>query len=397
MNRLIICAFLSLALTGCFGSDKSNQANPLTEGSYVVQLRAADYSGSAVVTGNILGDRSVAQTILTKTQSDYGISTEGSWLYHLGRFGVDAITLYNSTSSLTDAVWTRSANDDDESSANPYKVVHISDTQAYVIRYGSANVWEINPSAADAENFVTDRIDLSAYNNGDAGTPKMNDAVYFNNALYVVMQRLDENWSPTAPAYIAVIDTSSNTEIDTDPQTAGLQGIELSITNTQSSDLNNGILYVAGRGDFGSNSGGLDKVDLTTYQVTNLFDGTTPALSALNNAGNNTYFHILDVAVVDDQNAYVHVNVETGWTTDFSLIYPFNPSTGTLSSALSIPAIDNVEISDINLDPNHRLWIGVADAAAPALVVVDTDTNTQSDTSIELEMPPASIHFLTVN
>ena len=396
MKRLISCALLSLTLTGCFGSDKNNQANPLTEGSYVVQMRAADYSSSAVATGNILGDRSVTQTILAKTQSDYDISTQGSWLYHLGRFDVDEITLYNSTISLTDEVWTRSANDDGENSANPYSVVHISDTQAYVIRYGSANVWEINPSAVDAESFVTNRIDLSAYNNGDAGTPAMNDAVYYNNKLYVVMQRLDENWSPSAAAYIAVIDTSDNSEIDTDPQTDGLQVIELTITNTQSSDLHNGILYVAGRGDFGSDSGGLDKVDLTTYQVTNIFNTETSAFSDLNNAGNDTYFHILDVAVVDEQTAYVHVNVETGWTTDFSVVYPFNPSTGSLAAALTIPVIDEKEISDISIDPNNRLWIGIADATAPVLVVVDTDTNTQSDI-INLEMLPTSIHFLTVN
>lgn len=399
MKRLLVLILLSTTLSGCFDSDSNNKkSQALTEGSYVVQLRSADYQSGAVVIGNIIGDRSVAQKILTKNKSDYTISTSNNYMYHIGKNGIDEISLFKSTESFDNPIWTYSANDDGDSSANPYKVIQISDTKAYVIRYGSNNLWEIDPSAKNAYDFVTKRIDLSAYNNGASTAPYMNDAVYYNGYLFVMMQRLDEDWSPSEPAYIAVIDITNNQEVDVDPQTDGLQGIKLTITNTWSSDLHNGILYVAGRGDFGSNSGGLDKIDLTTYQVTNLFNANTLAFTDLNNIVDDTYFHILDVAVVDDQTAYVQINIETGWSTDYSLIYPFNPSQQTVAAPLNISGMYQKEIAGISIDPNNRLWIGVADSEQPALVVVDTDTNTQSGDKIALELIPDadSIQFLTV-
>ena len=58
--------------------------------------------------------------------------------------------------------------------------------------------------------------------------------------------------------------------------------------------------------------------------------------------------------------------------------------------------IDGKEISDINIDANDRLWIGIANADNPGIYVLDTDINTINGEFIELEMPVKSIEFLTV-
>lgn len=394
MKRIISLTLLSLFLTGCFSSSSKDKTVPLTEGSYVVQTASASWNdGSSVVVGNILGDRSVQQNILQYEKTDFTISTYKNILYHIGRFGIDTIERFDSSINLKESEWSYSANDNGEFSANPYKVVQISNDKAYVIRYDSKNVWEINPKAKTAESFVTARIDLSAYNFDSANKPDMSDAVYYNGKLFVIMQRLD--YPKIGQAYIAVIDTATNEELETGMGQDGLKGIPLNADNANDSALYESYLYVAGRGDYTNNSGALDKIDLTTYQVTNIAGQDT--FKNLNEPDNNRNVHITDVAVVDNNNGYILVSVEdAGAFNSASHIYTFDPSTGAIGEELAATATNEISISDITSDTNNRLWIAVTNADAPKLLVYDTDTNTQSGDSIELELIPNKIEFLTV-
>jgi|SRR5690554_64273 len=395
MKRIISLTLLSLFLTGCFSSSSSssNKATPLTEGSYAVQTVAADYGSSAVVTGNILGDRSIQQTILTSDKSDFTVSTYENIIYHIGRYQSDTIERFDSSKSLETSEWIYSANDDADASANVFKVVQISDNKAYVIRYGSNNIWVINPIANTQEAPVTARIDLSAYNNGQS-VPHMSDAVYYNGKLFVIMQRLDAALDPTT-SYIAVIDTTTDEEIDTSMGQTPLKGIPLDADNANDSALHEGYLYVAGRGDFAESSGAVNKINLDTYQVTKIADKDT--FTELNEPDNNRHVHIIDVAVVDNNNGYILVSVEDGYAFNpASHIYSFNPSTGEIGTELAATATNGISISDITTDTNDRLWIAVTNADDPKLLVYDTDTNTQSGDSIELELIPNKIEFLTV-
>lgn len=393
MKRIISLTLLSFVLTGCFSSSSSDKTVPLTEGSYAVQTVAADYSGSAVVTGNILGDRSVQQTILTSEKSDFTISTYENIIYHIGRYQSDTISRFNSNKDLGKAEWSYSANDDGELAANPYKVVHVSADKAYVIRYDSVNIWEINPMANTIQAPITARIDLSAYNNGQS-VPHMSDAVYYNGKLFVIMQRLDTNWDPTT-SYIAIIDTATNKELETGMGQNGLKGIPLNADNAADSALHNGYLYVAGRGDYGTNSGALDKIDLTTYQVTKIAGQNT--FKNLNESDNNRNAHFLDVAVVDNNIGYILVSVEDAYAYNpTSHIYSFSPSTGVIGEELAATVTNAISVSDITTDANDKLWIAVTNADDPKLLVYDTDINQQSGDSIELELIPNKIEFLTV-
>jgi len=391
MKKLLFLLPFSAVLAGCFGDDDSNSGSALTEGSYAVQMVAADYGSSQVATGNIIGDRSVQNTVLTSAQSDYTVNSWKNYLYHIGRYSIDLISRYNASVSLSTPVWEYSTLEDGKSTSNPYKIVHSSDDTAYVIRYDSTNVWQVNPEAASAEDFHVGSIDLSAYTADGALYPRMSDALVYNNYLYVVMQRLDASYTPQT-AYIAVIDLSDNSEVDTDPSTDGLQGIALNITNPMSMVENNGMLYVAGRGNYSTDNGGLDKIDTITYTVTNLIN--TDTLSSLNDAENSTYFHVYDVAVVSDTQGYVSVNIEQGWSTQSSIIYSFNPSTDSIGDVLNIEALTGAVISDINTDINNRLW--VADSKNSELIVIDTDINAQNGDAIALPLPPGKVTFLTV-
>ena len=385
-NIALVLAAISL-LIGCGGDSNNDNDKVITEGSYAVQMVAADYSSSQVAIGNILDDRSATQGLLTQAESNFTISTYENYLYHIGKNKIDT------TQGVTSSEWTYGANHDDEGSANTYTLLQQNATNGYLIRYGSTFVLQVNPSATIEADFVKAKIDLSAYTVEGSTYPRMADAVIYQDNLFVAMQRLDSSWTPEQ-AYIAVIDLETNEEVDTNTQLDGLKGIPLNANNTFSLVEHNGQLYAAGRGNYGSDTGGLDKIDATTYAVTNLIDENS--FPELNSTDDNTYYHVLDVAIVNDNLAYATLNIEQGYTTLETKIATINPTTAALAVLTEPAELNTKEISDINIDANDRLWLGIANADAPGILVMDTDTNTISGDFIELDMPAKRIEFLTV-
>ena len=73
-----------------------------------------------------------------------------------------------------------------------------------------------------------------------------------------------------------------------------------------------------------------------------------------------------------------------------------NPESGDLAILDSVTELNGKKISDINIDANNRLWLGISNADNPGLYVIDTDTNTISGDFVELDMPVKNIEFLTV-
>jgi hypothetical protein len=398
MKKITPLLIATSLLLGCGADDKKKDFS-ISQDSYAVQSVASDYSSSQVAIGSIIGDRSARQGLLPQAESNFTISTYENNLYHIGKNKIDTISRYDTTQSVSNSEWTYGANHDDEGSANTYTLVQQNATNGYLIRYGSTFVLQVDPSAMLEENFVKAKIDLSAYTFPGSKYPRMVDAVITDNKLFVAMQRLDNGFQ-TQQAYIAVIDLDTNTEIDTDSQQGGLKGIPLNATNTFALVEHNGQLYAAGRGGYNSDTGGLDKVDASTYAVTSLIDENSfPQLidfSDDDNSKNDSYYHVLDVAVVSDQLAYATLNIEMGYATIETKLVMINPTTKELTLLSEPSAINEKEISDINIDANDRLWLGIANAAAPGILVMDTDTNTISGDFIPLDMPAKRIEFLTV-
>lgn len=381
-------------IIGCGGDDKSKDYK-ISENSYAVQMVAADYSSSQVAVGNLDGDRTAEQNLLVQDKSNFTISTFENTLYHIGKKDIDTLDTYVASNSLEKRISSHSLNDDNASSSNTYTLIQQNANNAYLIRYGSTSIMQIDP----ANDLVTGNIDLSHYTFEGAEVPRMIDAKIIDNKLFVALQRLGANWS-YEQAYVAVIDLASNLEINTNSQQEGLKGIPLSGKNPLTIDSYNGQLYVAGRGDYGSDTGALDKIDATTYQITNLIDNASfPSLidfSDDDNPSNDTYYHITDVAVVSDQLAYATLNLEQGFTTLQTKLATVNPTTGIFTLLNEPTELTSKEISDINIDTNDRLWLGIANSNAPGILVMDTDTNTINGEFIELDMPAKRIEFLTV-
>lgn len=397
MKKIISLFIAASLLVGCGGNDNKDDNKKasfkITEDSYVVQMVASDYGSSQVAIGNILGDRTATQELLISDKSDYVISTYKNSLYHIGRYEVDAIDKYNTTKGVTAAEWSYSTNYNTEGSANTYKLVQQTETNGYLINYGSTKVLQVNPSASTYEGFVKAEIDLSEYNVESTSVPNMSDAVILNNHLYVAMQRLDDKWTPNQ-AYIAVIDLDTNEEVDTDTQQDGLKGIPLNATNTSTIVEYNGQIYASGGGKYGSITGGLDMINTDTFEVTSLIDETV--FSNLNITTENVFYHVVDVEVVSDTNAYAIIDFGENYKTRESIIISFNPTDKTFEKLKNASYLDDKLISDINVDANDRLWLGISNADNPGIYVLDTDINTINGDFIKLDMPVGQIEFLTV-
>jgi len=399
MKRIGIISLASLFLFGC-GSDDEKTVK-IDQDAYAVQLVAADYGSSQVAIGNIEGDRTATHGLMKKGQSDFTISSYKDNLYHIGKNQIDTIERFDAADSLNTSTWEYVAIQDGESqSANTYQLLQNAEDNAYLIRYGASSIAQVDPSALDQASFVKRNIDLSAYTVEGSDAPKMVEAVLDGDTLYVVMQRLNGSWQPQQ-AYVAIIDVSNDEspfEIDTQPSEEGLKGVALNVKNPYHISVNNGFVYVAGRGNYSSDTGGVDRIDTMDYAVESLISSDTLAdLNTVSNdddPSNDQYFHTTDLVVVDDTQAYVLANIEMGYSTIETKLVRFNPSNLDGYTVVGDTTLTGKSLSFIELGPNGQLWLGISNADKPSLALLDTSSDMVNDALIGLTMPPVKLQFL---
>lgn len=145
--------------------------------------------------------------------------------------------------------------------SDPHDIAFVSHDRAYVTRYESRWLLEVNP----ATGAVTDSVDLGPLADAD-GVPEMDGAVVAGGLLFVAVERLDRDyyWTPVPPSYLAVVDIETNALVDCDPLAPGVQGVELGCTNPRGEILpgeDGATLYVACPGSWGALDGGIEAVD----------------------------------------------------------------------------------------------------------------------------------------
>jgi hypothetical protein len=395
-SKIFTSAICSLALVACSDSDDSNSV------SYdygAVVLTAVYGSGSALQVIDLEQDMLVAsEQINIEVGTNYGIAASGTHFYQIGRSGIDTIEKY-SIEDTSEALYSYStnANEEDESS-NTYTIVTLNDTKAYLINYGNDKIYVVNPSAEDEANFITGSIDISAYGDTD-GVPEAADAVIIDDRLFVIMQRLT-GFSPGVEgqsAYVAVYDTATDTEIDTNTSddSANLKGIEMDIRNLNKIQYVKGAgLFVQGNGDFYGGfrgrenlyTSGIVKIDTSNYSVSSIIDDGESA-----NDAEHLYGFIYKMAILDKNNGYF-VGAPSY---DNGSLYHFNPSTGTVTGEVSM--FDNYRVEgklDIGLletGPQGNAWVGITNDADPRLLVIDADQQEQAN--IELELNAIGVAF----
>ncbi len=353
------------AMVGCAMLDTGES----TGAKMVVATRAGDYTSGQTETIALDGC-AVSDGAYEATGSDIRVSSNGSDVYQLGRSSLDNITKYNIAGS-NDPLYQYSvadANAMEGEGANPYQLIFVSDTKAYLIRYDSAKMWIVNPSAQSEEEYKLGELDLSAYDSLDI-TPEANGAVLVGTRLYILMERQERrsqfDWVVERTGYVAVFDTDTDEEVDTGKGAAdNLKGIPLAVTNPNNIQYSaaDEMIYLIGRGNnFGTEeegvnryTGGIESIDPTSFDTALVYDDGTEET-------NNGF--VVDLVVVSATQAFV--TTTNGWQSNS--VYSFNMLTNTLGeSALSGSIADgsSVAFSDMDITtlvaaPGDSLMVGI--------------------------------------
>lgn len=384
MKRLADFTAVSIAaliLTACGGGGGgSSTPRTVVDTDYaaIVQTVSVDYSSSDLEIVDLEASRWQAVSgYASVAASDYVVDAFGEHFYHIGRNNIDAVEKRSIRNPMV-TEWEHSVNDAGAASGNPQQLVFKNAGRAYLIRYGTSISWELNLNAGNASELKVGEIDLSAYDDGD-GSPEALAGVIQGNRLYVVMQRLDATYAPGS-AYIAVFDTDSNTEIDLDVDPV-LKGIPLQTRNPQDIQFVDGlglVVFSSGRYYPQEFTGGIEVVSLTDYSTTVVVDD------------GGDYGQITRGVIVSNQKGYFVAYA--GW--ENTAVYKFNPSTGVVDAA-PLPGLDGVDVRTMELDPEGRLWVGLANDSDPKVRVLNT-VDDSLVTEIPTLMNPADIAFTAV-
>lgn len=257
--------------------------------------------------------------------------------------------------------------------SNPHDLVFVPTSnglKGYVLRFNKSALWVVNLDAAKSSEFKLGEIDLSAWNDAD-GSPEAHIGCYYGGYVWVVLQRYDLTTFSSGTGVLIKIDPATDTIVDMDPSTEGVQGVELIRHNPVAGNLAGGILYLAGT-TYGVSDEGVWSVDLS-----NPGDGQKVIVSEKTIGAN-----VAGVFVANSSYGVV-TTYDASWN---AVPRAFNPSTGALLDILPIPdAGGGMALVD------GLLYAGSRDMNNPALYAVDPVTNTVAAGPFSLSLPPLTL------
>ena len=362
----------------------------------VIQTIAPDYSNSEVVYIDGRTEQ-INSGYYIKDASDYTLATYQTDVYHIGRFFIDTITKYNGevVSERDNELWSFSTQDAQDSiSRNPYSLVSLNESKAYLLRYGSSKVWVVNPQATTIDDFKIGELDLSSYipENNSKETPNPTAAVINDGKLYIVMQRLSDDWQPNT-AYVAVFDTATDEEVETNANSNDdVKGIALEGLNPLEHSITSGDnkVYVSTRSSYSNTDTALsriEEIEPSDYSVRQVL-----------NAGSiegNTGSFIKSSVILSDEIGYFYVSqsVYVPSYHEVSALYQFNPSTGEITNS-NVANTGTERINFIDVDAANFLWVSVETPSAPGIDIINTTTNEQVNSRLPTDLNPNVIRFI---
>ena len=402
INVTTFAVAFAIGTTGCQltrggGGDGVSDGNdiPSTKQTAVVATVASNFSAGAHAVFSTEPPFS-GKTHLAPTISDITVTCDGEYFYRIERFKGENVARFSAAQPDTPIYQysTKDSSGVETASSNPYGLVFISETKAYLLRYGSPKMWIVNPAATSEAEFKIGEIDLSAYSVD--GAPNASKGIAVDGKAYIVMQRLDKSYVPQ-DAYVAVIDTTSDEEVDTDPSQEGPKAILLPVKNPGDIEYSeaDGLIYVQGTGRYGSSfsgrdpeyTGGIASIDPKAGYATRLVldDG---------DAQQHPVGLITGMEIVSATRGYV---IGYKGFTDNAL-YSFNPGTGTLDTDASgkplvVAGITGTGIGGLAADASGTLWVSIADANDPGLKLLKADDGSVIEERVSTVLNPAAITF----
>ena len=260
---------------------------------------------------------------------------------------------------------------------NPHDIALVAQDRAYVARYGSVDLLEVDPRTGARR----DSISLARFADAD-GLPEMDRLFYRAPYLYVSLQRIDFDgaYLPVPPSMIAVIDTRTNDLVDADPAVSGTQAIALAGLNPSAPmvwDESRLVLLVPETGRYGLLDAGVERVDLAMMR---------PAgwLTREEQLGGD----LIDFALSPTGRGYATISDPASITS----LVEFDPGTGVRMSTLHTS--DGYELADLTVTGCGQILVCDMDYEAPGLRAYDAATGTETAGRIETGLRPFELILL---
>jgi hypothetical protein len=385
MKQITKLALLAstFALGACGGSsDSSGPVAARCSDCAVVTSVAADYGSSGIDFVQTNFPFETQTGFAAQDLSDIGAATYGDYFYRLGRFQQDNISKW-SFESPDSPLWEFSVG----TYANPYDVIFVSDSKAYILLWGDNKILIVNPNVTgntEEADFSTGEIDLSAYDLGAGSNTAA--AILHEGYLYVVLEGFNAAWEPTQ-SHLIKIDTMSDTEVDVNGAAEG-KGYALMVKNAGEIERLDQHIFVSGKGRYKSPSegrpepelsGGIEKVDISsdTFSSSLLIDDNHENVAA----------QITAIEIASANIAYL-LRYNDWQNND---IIKFNPQTGEVDDQ-PLAGYEAQDIRFIEVDAHNQLWIGLGSSTAPRIDIVSTIDDSLIGTAA-LTRNPAAIAF----
>ncbi len=341
--RRWVALLTGLLLAACTGGGARPEPLPPVASSGILALTTNFQIGSFSVAP--LDDPAQMSGDLGQAHGDSVARAQFGAVYVVNRYGGDNIQRLDPERNFA-TLWQCSVGN----GSNPHDLAQVASDKAYVTRYEAASLAIVDPSTGpECAGFLRGEVDLSAFADADS-VPEMDQMVVVGEYLFVSLQRLDRRtFEPSGQSLLAVIDTSTDSIVDVDPATPGLQGIELLGRNpfaeTKGLPLDplSGKILVASVGSFARlDDGGIEIVNPWTLRS----EGFLVTAAAL---GGN----INDFVIAGSGRGYAVITDERFNNS----VIRFDPSNGTvLATLLEGPDY----LPDIEWVP-ERGWLLVAD------------------------------------
>lgn len=310
-----------------------------------------------------------ALAVQTGTASVYSDAVARSFngkVYVVERWGGDNILVFDKDDLDTPLVQFSVG-----AGSNPHDILVLNRTKAYVTRYGSAELLIVDPT--DGSQLGT--IDLSGFADED-GLPEMDRMVYAGGKVFVSLQRL-YNYEPAGVSQVVVIDPQTDEIVDADEDSAGIQAINLTLSNPIDMEYvsSAGKILVAEAADaYSTVDGGLEYINASTYTA----EGVLVTEEAL---GGNLGGAFGAFDMINGTEGYAIV-ADALWTTH---VVRFDLAAGTADIVISGSGYDHADV----LVLDGELILADRNYIDPGIRVFDvTDDSEITGNPVSTGLPP---------
>ncbi len=265
---------------------------------------------------------------------------------------------------------------------NPHDIRLASHDKAYVSRFESTELLIVHPYTG----AVLDSIDLSPLADAD-GIPEMDRMEIVDGKLFVTLNNINHaTWQPVGPGKVAVIDIATDTLIDTDPGTPGVQPIFLQSPNPYSEirySADRQELVVACLGAWGILDGGVEVIDPFALES----KGVVVSESDLGG-------DVTDALLWGEGKGYAVVLDPAPWPDNYARLVAFSAVSGAVIDTLYAQASGTgSSLAGIEMNTRGELYLCDRDAAGPGVRIYDASTDMLIE-QVDVGIPPYDIAFV---